>query len=255
MGSSLTIARARQQVRFLLKKRKFEQTLLSNSIELDWSANRSQYAIFEDVFRRRSYSDFFPFYQNTCILDIGAHWGYFSIFANHNTGPDTKVTAVEPSSLNFKMLLENIARSKSAKVSAFRFAVAASNGDVALRMGYEANNSLALLGAVQGGTGVSEMVEAVTLQNLVARCGHDRIGFLKMDCEGAEYQILQTASNACLSKIDVISMEFHDLKSESHNGEFLYRRLSEAGFSIKLFSYSPTGLGLNYGRLIGSRIH
>ena len=249
---SLELTWARRQAGYLLKRRKFDRMLVANAIDLDWRANKTQFATLDEIFIKRFYSDFFPFYRNVRILDIGAHWGYFSIFADRNTGPGARITAVEPSSLNFERLSENIARSNATKVSPLCCAVAASSGSGELRLGHEVNNSLVLAPT----TGVaSERVETITLEGLIARSGGDRIDFLKMDCEGAEYQVFEATSDECLAKIDVVSMEFHDVKDAAHNGDFLYRRLSQAGFAIKMFSYSPTGLGLNYGRLIASRVH
>lgn len=248
----MELAWARRQVGYLLKRRNFERTLVANKIDLDWQTNKTQFATFEEIFSRRFYSDFFPFYQNARILDIGAHWGYFSIFADRNTGPEARIMAVEPSSLNFRRLAENISRNKALKVSPLRCAVAASSGSAELRLGPEVNNSLILAPTIGD---ASETVKTITLGDLIAQAGGGHIDFLKMDCEGAEYQIFDTTSDECLSNINVISMEFHDLKDAAQNGDFLYRRLSQAGLAIKVFSYSPTGLGLNYGRLIASRVH
>ncbi len=74
-----------------------------------------------------------------------------------------------------------------------------------------------------------------------------------MDCEGAEYSILENTDKTTLEKINTISMEFHDLKSEKYNGDFLVNILKDQ-FSIVKFKYGKTTMGFNYGKIIATRL-
>lgn len=243
----------RRQAGYLLRRRQFHRTLAANGLTLDWHANRSQFHVLQDIFGGREYADYFPFYQDATVVDIGAHYGFFSLFASLNTGPGARILSLEPSSANYKMLRDNVARARRTNITALNMAVAGSTGTAVLQLAAAATNSL-VTGDSPNAANV-ERVEALSLVDLFERQKLETVDFLKMDCEGAEYEILENASDATLARINVVSMEFHDRKSPKYNAEWLLARLRRAGFSTKKFSYSPTGIGLNYGKLIVSRIH
>ena len=53
-------------------------------------------------------------------------------------------------------------------------------------------------------------VPCLTLDELIKSNGIAKIDFLKIDCEGTEYQILFGASADAIEKIDRIAMEIHE---------------------------------------------
>ena len=48
-----------------------------------------------------------------------------------------------------------------------------------------------------------------------------KIDFLKIDCEGSEYDILYNLDSNLYAKIKVISLEFHDLNEQKKSGHSL----------------------------------
>jgi len=52
-------------------------------------------------------------------------------------------------------------------------------------------------------------VEALDLRDLASRVGADRIAILKLDLEGAEYEVLEEASAVTLEPFEQIFVEFH----------------------------------------------
>jgi hypothetical protein len=60
----------------------------------------------------------------------------------------------------------------------------------------------------------------------------EKIDFLKMDCEGAEYDILFQLPKTIFDKIEVISMEFHDLKKPGYSALDLAGHLIQMGYEI-----------------------
>jgi hypothetical protein len=78
----------------------------------------------------------------------------------------------------------------------------------------------------------------------------DKIDFLKIDCEGAEYEIIAQSSDDSLKKASIISMEFHDMKNVNQTAQTLISRLTSLGFHVVKFQYERTNYGLNYGKLI-----
>jgi len=73
---------------------------------------------------------------------------------------------------------------------------------------------------------IVKQVEATTLDRLIKISGEERIGLLKLDCEGCEYSILNSFSN-----FDVIE----NIVLEYHNGlQNLPILLKDRGFKIAI---------------------
>ena len=75
-----------------------------------------------------------------------------------------------------------------------------------------------------------EIVEKISFKNFLKTTR--QIDFLKIDCEGAEYEILFSLSKKELHKIKKISMEAHNYGK--YTGEDLARFLQKNNFKVKL---------------------
>jgi len=80
-------------------------------------------------------------------------------------------------------------------------------------------------------------VEAVSLGTLLARLGLPRVDILKLDLEGAEYDLIERVTAAELEPIRQLFVEFHH-HAVRHVGEGDTRRLVERleGFGFRAFS-------------------
>jgi hypothetical protein len=94
-----------------------------------------------------------------------------------------------------------------------------------------------------------ETVETVTLADAFDA---DRIGdcdFLKIDCEGSEYDILRGCPPAILARVQRIALEFHEWTSGQDHRE-LVELLRARGFTVDA-AYDP--LDPHTGCLFGDR--
>jgi len=75
-------------------------------------------------------------------------------------------------------------------------------------------------------------VKSITLQNIFEENNISHCNFLKLDCEGAEYEILCNLPTKYFKKIDKIVMECHfvDKKPELIDG--LKQTLAKQGFQV-----------------------
>lgn len=233
------------------RNKRFDAICKANRLHLQFHINESAFHVFEDIFVQREYADYFPFYQDAVIVDIGAHYGFFSLFADVNTGENARIFAVEPDGSNFIKLKENIHSQKSNKIQPENYAVANKSGEITLYKGSNINHSIEVSHGLLQNTSTFEKVKSISLDDLFNKHNLNHIDFLKMDCEGAEYEILLNASGETLNIINTISIEFHDLKSKEKNANALIKKLTSHQFKIVKFQYAPTNFGLNYGKLIG----
>ncbi len=148
-----------------------------------------------------------PLQMGWTVVDIGAALGDFAIWAalQMSTG---RVIAVEPFPTSVELLQENLHLNLLDNVSLCECAVASQNGSSHLNLatGEAAQHSTA--GA--GDTSSRIEVQTVTLADLFDTNNIQVCDYLKMDCEGAEYDILMNAPADLLARITRICMEVHD---------------------------------------------
>lgn len=87
-----------------------------------------------------------------------------------------------------------------------------------------------------------EDVEVLDLQTVMDRLRLDRIDLMKVDIEGAELGMFDSASDATLLKCTQITVEFHDFiyPEQRHQVESIKARLGSLGFWIINFSLDNT---------------
>jgi len=138
------------------------------------------------------------------IIDIGAHIGGFSIYAAVN---GQAVFSYEPDTRNIAKLRENIKINNLKNVFYFEKAVNATGERVTFY--FSQNSSENSLFETNKGLPHTE-VEGITLKEIFEANSIEKCNFLKLDCEGAEYEILLSLPAEYYSKIDKIALEYHD---------------------------------------------
>lgn len=150
--------------------------------------------------------------QKPYIVDVGAHIGLFTAYANH-LWPDSTIECVECCPENLSILRQNVANIATIHAKAMTYEI----GDIAL-----------LNTNVDGGPSTcgSEVLPVDVLVTHVHNPNHywrdyrelqkitleevvngRKIDVLKLDCEGSEYSILDNAT--CLNQVSHIVGEWH----------------------------------------------
>ncbi len=158
------------------------------------------------------------------VVDVGAQVGLYSL----KTAPFAeRVVSFEPSIRNFRMLRANVERSPFRNVSIRQQALWSSTGAVKFTDG--GAGFVSELGGARG----DYDVETTTIDEVVTECG--RVALLKMDMEGAEYNVMPVCSESALRRIDRIVAEVH-VFAPDHPAELknLIQRLESAGFTVVL---------------------
>jgi FkbM family methyltransferase len=134
------------------------------------------------------------------ILDCGANIGIATLYLKQRH-PDAEVIAFEPDATNFALLEANVGAAGFGGVTLRREAVWKADG--AIRFSLDASMGSRIEdGATAGGR--TQSVPAVRLRNLIDR----RVDFLKLDIEGAEYEVLKDIEGV-LGHVRHLFLEYH----------------------------------------------
>lgn len=165
------------------------------------------------------------------VVDIGAGIGEFAISVAKEH-PGCRVYAVEPSPASFGLLQENLRLNMVDNVMAFQVAVGSKSGKMLLATMGEAVQYTTTRCATVGGTTAIE-VQSLSLDELFRLNGIERCDFLKMDCEGCEFEVLLNSDPMVLERINHICLEYHDgFTGFSHMD--LVNHLQRNGFRVKI---------------------
>ncbi|MBI5394966.1 MAG: FkbM family methyltransferase [Verrucomicrobia bacterium] len=189
--------------------------------------------MFSEVFESGCYrpSAEFRIRPRDTVLDVGANVGLFSIWVASNV-PSARIFAFEAASDNFRALAGNIRSNRLKGISVHHYAVSdGSSKHVTLYRGFHGGihsirPEYRNWDSPAGRPRRTERVRAITLERIFSRFRIKTVDFLKLDCEGAEYDILLSTPGRTLSRIRKIVGEYHDLSAKRHGGvlkEFLTR--------------------------------
>lgn len=175
------------------------------------------------------------------IIDIGAGIGEFTLFAVQ-AHPTNVVYAFEPFGESCAILKENLAWNGAANVQVFNEAIGAATGPLTLST--TLGEPLQFSTAIPGTPEQAISVPAVSLGDAFSRLELTHCDLVKLDCEGAEYEILFNAPEAILRRIAHIVMEYHDGVTP-YTHQQLADFLRGKGFQVKLQA-NPVHAHLGY---------
>ncbi len=175
------------------------------------------------------YNQFFAGTRVNTAIDIGANVGLFTEWILDRFGSDTKVVSVEPNSKACEAF-ENMHGSKE-NVILEKLAVSSSDSDK-IRLLVNPENTL--ISSFEG-TGDSyseyEDVETISLLGLLKKHNLEEIDLLKVDVEGAEYDIFSVVTKEDLRKFKHLLIEFHNNRGRASS---LIDKIISAGFEVDL---------------------
>lgn len=168
------------------------------------------------------------------VVDVGANVGVFALWAATRAGAG-RVVCAEPSPQALDGLRANVARNRLTSVTVLPVAVGGERRKAILyNRGPTVMDTLYARDHYGSTFRPGHEVEVVTLAELFEAAQVDRCDLLKLDCEGAEYEILLGAGHDTLARVDAIVMEYH-VGLNGHGVEVLVERLGEQGFAVRRF--------------------
>lgn len=193
----------------------------------------SEYAFFhhnEEIFLKATFTP----EPGQVVVDIGAHQGLWTLYAARRVKPEGLVIAVEPHPLNVEKLLKNLRLNNFSNVIVKQIALGSSNGETAL---YESRDqgSHSVIRPVQP-TGRTITVRLRKLDSLLAEeFKVQRIDWIKIDVEGAEYDVLTGPMELLRRWKPKLVIEIHG----SDNLQRVTQLLADVGYRIKVLREDP----------------
>jgi FkbM family methyltransferase len=190
-----------------------------------------------DVYFRKDYGNAS---DNSVIIDIGANIGVYAIYAATKS-QGSKIFAFEPAPAEFEMLTENIAANNlGGAIVATHAAVSGKNETRTLFLNGGPHNSIyEHWEHAQPIEVACVSLESIFEKNNIARCD-----MLKMDCEGSEFEIFQSAPDRLFEKIAAIRMEYHCGPDAPMTVEQLIAFLESKKYRIIKHEPGPDGRGI-----------
>jgi FkbM family methyltransferase len=167
--------------------------------------------------------------QGDVVVDIGAHIGRYTIIASKRVATNGKVVAIEASPSNFEMLNRNIKLNQLTNTISLNHAVYSKETKIKLYLpGEESGNTIYNTVISDRARNEEKFVEvnANTLDYLLQSKGikQEQINWIKIDVEGAEFEVLKGATNILSNSKDIaLLIEIHNLRDSTN----LYRPIVE----------------------------
>lgn len=187
--------------------------------------NSSDKLVIDQVFYQKDYDISLSFIPEI-ILDCGANIGLASIYFK-NKYPNSKIISIEPENDNFNLLKKNLAPynnvffenkglwSEKCYLNIFQ-------GEDNLPWSFYVKPTL---------TKTNTSIEAIGVDDIFKKYNLAKIDLLKIDIEGAEYELFEKNYDKWLPKVRVIIIELHDRFKPLSSKTFL-KALSEYNFNI-----------------------
>lgn len=176
--------------------------------------------------------------ENPVIIDAGANiGGYIDVLKKLNINP--KIIALECSRTNFVKLTEgsyndvkllNVALGGENGTATFSEFIGKPKGDGTNKYHKWGNISGNFEQVLKDKSTINRYeVNVVTVERVIRENNLNYVDFLKMDIEGAEYEVIHNMSQETADKIKQISMETHNPKKNKN----LIKKLKEFGYEVE----------------------
>lgn len=183
------------------------------------------------------------------VLDIGAHVGSFSVaFALRY--PLAIISAYEPSPHGAAYLKSNIAANGlDDRVKGYEAAIASEPGSVRLYSNGDASCEASVIRSsdLDRELEPSIAIECVAVAFEAAMRSAGKVDLVKMDCEGAEYDIILRSSPASWGSVSCVLLEYHPVSG--HSWDELRRYFEDLGFAVSWLEADGTRAELGMAML------
>ena len=163
--------------------------------------------------------DSIDFKDGDVVIDIGGNIGTVSIYLAKKY-PFLKIYAFEPVKQNYENFLNNIELNNINKdiIKVFNLAITKDRRDVILTSPFYNSGASNIYNNFRGSGNIISnndiSIKSITFDDIFSNNNISKCKLLKIDCEGAEYEILYSANVENLKNCEYMRAEFHGKKSK-----------------------------------------
>ena len=202
------------------------------------------YVVFNEITSQRTYNnDFICVEKDDVVVDIGFNYGLFSMTSLRYQ--PKRIIAFEP---NPKLVKTFKVYFKESMIELHQKAVSNKNGRAIFYENLDPGMSTIFEDINNVSQGDSYEVDVINFNDFIISNNVETIDYLKVDCEGAEYDIFGSIpDNYLKNNIRKVAIEFHHKLSDIKVQD-LIERLKRNGFNIELVYEENSNIGLIYGK-------
>ena len=216
-------------VYFNLKKTEYSIFQTFDNIKLKIRNNSTDLMALTNVWIVREYeNEKIDIKKNDIIIDVGAHIGLFSLFISQFC-KNGKIFSYEPISENFNLLKSNIALNECKNIFPFKFAISDKSSKIKIFLNDDQSGH-----SIMSDSGPCVLIDSILLKEIFDTNKITKCNLLKLDCEGAEYGIINSLPKEYFEKIEKIIIEYHFADSKPELSHNLIGKIREMGFKISL---------------------
>jgi FkbM family methyltransferase len=173
------------------------------------------------------------------FVDVGANIGYFTVLGSALVGPGGRVFAFEPDPDNFRLLVKNCEANKLGNAQLEEVALSDREGVGTLHLSEDnlGDHTIYGDGVQQRRTREIRLVQG----NAFFADAYTGIDVIKVDVQGAEYQVLRGMQDALRQALPELTLvlEFspNSLKASGSDGEELLALLLDLGLHLYIFDH------------------
>ena len=165
--------------------------------------------------------------QDDIVIDVGAHIGLFSLLASQFCKAG-KIFSFEPISENFDLLVSNLELNHIENIFPFNVGVSKNSGELNLFLNTDQSAHSIFSRSQESITVKSTSLQKIFDEKKISSCK-----LLKLDCEGAEYDIIDSLPVEYLDKIQNMAIEYHLADTKPELIKNLILKIKNAGFKIQ----------------------
>jgi FkbM family methyltransferase len=173
----------------------------------------------------KKYGGYVDVEEGDVVIDIGFNYGVFALRALYKGA--SKIIGFEPN-IDVYNVCQKVYTDKD-RVEVFKFAVGGKNEKLTFKVGKSSLTS-STYGDVEDFL-TSYDVYSINLVDFLFFNGIEKVDFLKIDCEGSEYDIFESIPDSVLSQIKKIHVEFH--YNTDRRVDTIIDKLNRNGFEWK----------------------
>ncbi len=186
--------------------------------------------------------------EKDTVLDVGGYIGDFTIYAARKATKG-QVFVFEPIKENYEILKKNINLNKLKNINPFMKALTGKSEKLTFHIQLEAYGASSIYSFKGRKASLKKTyITSIGINDFIHSENIKQLDVIKLDCEGAEYDIIYQINRSLLKKVRILMIEYHRIKIENktHNPESLRKFIQRHGFTVDMDMKSPHSLGMLY---------